>query len=58
MNRKLFFLFVPLVLCYMGFAIYHSNALSDTSDNPEYQRYIDAYRKRSHDLWLENLKGQ
>ncbi|MEM9687168.1 MAG: hypothetical protein AAF934_09645, partial [Bacteroidota bacterium] len=56
MKRTLFF-FVPLVLCYMGFAVYNSNALSDTINNPEYQRYIDAYRKCSREGLLQRLKS-
>ena len=56
MKKTVLFWFILLTLGYVGFSIYHANTLSDTYTNPEYQRYIDEYRKLSQDRVLKTLQ--
>lgn len=49
MNIKLI-IFIACVLIYSGFAINNSASLSESYVNPEYQTYIEEYRKRTQDL--------
>ncbi|MEM9686513.1 MAG: hypothetical protein AAF934_06280 [Bacteroidota bacterium] len=49
MKNNIFFWFILFILGYVGFSIYHANALSDSVTNPEYQRYIADYRELAHD---------
>lgn len=46
MNQKLIAGFVIILLVYLGFTIYNQDRLSEDIDNPEYQAYIEQYRKK------------
>ena len=56
MKHKILFIFIPVLLSYLGFTIYNSTSLSESVDNPEYQRYIEAYRKLTRERMLQTIK--